>query len=98
MSGITRSSADLDPRRRRILYRAWRRGTREMDLLLGPFCDASLPDCNDEDVDALERLVDEPDHRLYAWLTGAEAVPAHHDTKLFGRLMAFHVHEAPRFR
>ena len=34
--------ATLDPRRRKILFRAWHRGMREVDLLLGPFADASL--------------------------------------------------------
>ncbi len=33
--GLVRTSADLDPRRRRILYRCWHRGIREMDLVLG---------------------------------------------------------------
>ena len=39
MSGTTRSSADLDVRRRRILFRSWHRGIREMDLLMGQFAD-----------------------------------------------------------
>jgi antitoxin CptB len=42
MTGTTRSSADLDPRRRRILVRAWRRGIREMDLVIGGFADAEI--------------------------------------------------------
>ena len=37
MTGSRRSSADLDPRRRKILFRAWHRGIREMDLLMGQF-------------------------------------------------------------
>ena len=39
MTGTPRTSADLDPRRRRLLVRAWRRGIREMDLILGGFAD-----------------------------------------------------------
>ena len=39
MTGTTRSSADLDPRRRKALFRSWHRGTREMDLILGGFAD-----------------------------------------------------------
>ena len=98
MSGLSRSSADLDPRRRRVLYRAWRRGTREMDLLMGSFCDVAIGACSEADVDALEELIEVPDHDLYAWLTGAEAVPAAHDTPVFDRLRAFHTHAAPRFQ
>jgi antitoxin CptB len=44
MTGTTRSSADLDPRRRRILVRAWRRGIREMDLVIGGFAEAETPE------------------------------------------------------
>ena len=97
MSGLSRSSADLDPRRRRVLYRAWRRGTREMDLLMGTFCDTALGDCSEADVDALEQLIEAADHDIYAWLTGAEPLPTAHDTPVFCRLRAFHTHIAPRY-
>src|SRR3712207_8529437 len=40
MSGSTRTSADLDVRRRKVLFRAWHRGIREMDLIMGRFADA----------------------------------------------------------
>ncbi|WP_171524420.1 succinate dehydrogenase assembly factor 2, partial [Acinetobacter baumannii] len=39
-TGTTRASADLDPRRRKILFRSWHRGTREMDLIMGRYADA----------------------------------------------------------
>ena len=42
MTGTTRSSSDLDPRRRKALFRSWHRGTREMDLVLGRFADAEI--------------------------------------------------------
>lgn len=47
MTGISRTSADLDPRRRRILFRAWHRGIREMDLILGQFAEAELSALSD---------------------------------------------------
>ena len=42
MTGSQKSSEGLDPRRRRLLFRAWHRGSREMDLIMGPFADAWL--------------------------------------------------------
>jgi antitoxin CptB len=39
MTGSNRTSAELSPRRRRILFRAWHRGIREMDLVFGQFAD-----------------------------------------------------------
>ena len=62
MSGTTRTSADLDIRRRQVLYRAWHRGMREMDLIMGRFADAEIGDLSDEDMAEFERLIEVPDH------------------------------------
>ena len=70
MTGSTRSSDGLDDRRKRILFRCWHRGTREMDLILGRFADAEIADLPDGDLAELERLIDVPDPDLYAALTG----------------------------
>ncbi len=89
------SSVDLDPRRRRILMRARRRGMREMDVLLGRFCDARLSSLEKADVEALERLLDVPDREAFAWLTGGEPLPGEYDTALFAKLKDFHTHARP---
>jgi antitoxin CptB len=86
MTGSDLSSAGLDARRRRILFRAWRRGMREMDLVMGQFADAHLPDLSEGELDAFERLLDAPDPSVLAWITGEEPVPAPYDTPLFARL------------
>jgi len=88
MSGNTLSSAGLDARRRRILFRAWRRGVREMDLVMGQFADANLPTLSEAELDEFERLLDAPDPELLAWITGEAATPAAFDTPLFARLRA----------
>ncbi len=95
MSGTTRSSADLDPRRRRILYRAWHRGMRETDLILGRFADAEIADLSEEALADLEALMEAPDPDLFRWLTGEAEVPKEHDTPVYRRLVAFHRHDAP---
>ena len=56
MTGLIRSSADLDERRRRILYRCWHRGIREMDLMLGQFAEREIAHFSDEELDALARF------------------------------------------
>ena len=91
MIGSDLSSAGLDARRRRILFRAWRRGMREMDLVMGHFADAELPAMSAAELDEFERLLDAPDPSVLAWITGEEPVPADHDTPLFARLR-----QAPR--
>ena len=70
MTGTTRSSGGLDDRRKRLLFRCWHRGTREMDLILGRFADAEIADMPDNELTELERLIELPDPDLYAAVTG----------------------------
>ncbi len=90
MTGASRSSDGLDPRRRRVLFRAWRRGTREMDLLLGRFADAYIATLDDDGLAALEALLEVPDADLFAWLTGRAPVEPVHATPLYHAIAAFH--------
>jgi Uncharacterized conserved protein len=92
MTGTQRTSAELDPRRRRILFRSWRRGTREMDLIMGGFADENLRDFTEEEVEEFERIIEVLDLDLYRWINGEEPVPAEYDTPLMRRLMAFQAH------
>lgn len=95
MSGTTRSSADLDVRRKQILYRAWHRGMREMDLIMGQFADAEIGTLSDEDVAEFERLIEVTDRDLLGWITGELETPSNYDTPLFRRLKSFHTHSSP---
>ena len=65
-------------RRKRLRLRCWRRGTREMDLILGRFADARLPELDPEMLAALEALLSENDNELYYWVSGREIVPVRH--------------------
>ena len=76
-------------RLRRLKIRCWRRGTKEMDLLLGPYADALLEGRTTTDLDAFEALTEEQDADLYAWITGAQPTPDVHAPAL-GALKAFH--------
>ncbi|WP_417411636.1 succinate dehydrogenase assembly factor 2 [Hoeflea sp.] len=89
MTGTTRSSADLDPRRRRILVRAWRRGIREMDLVIGGFADAEIATLSEIELDALELLMAEEDADIFRWVTGEAETPERFRTALFDRMRAY---------
>jgi antitoxin CptB len=89
MSGSTLTSADLDVRRRKILFRAWHRGTREMDLVMGRFADAALAGLSDRQLDEFERLIEVPDQDLFRWIMGEAEAPPDYDTPLFRQLKAF---------
>jgi antitoxin CptB len=86
MSGSMLSSSALDERRRRILFRAWRRGVREMDLIMGRFADVHLPTMTDDELAEFERLLDAPDTQALAWIMGGEPPPREFDTPLLARL------------
>ncbi len=88
MTGTTRSSGGLDDRRKRLLFRCWHRGTREMDLILGRFADSAIAALDEAELTELERLIEVPDPDLYAALTGEKAAPAEAGA-LFDRIRAF---------
>ena len=90
MTGTTLATNGLDPRRKRLLYRAWHRGTREMDLIVGRFADAHLTTLAETELDEFEHLIEVPDPDLYAALTGARALPEVEAGALFRRMKEFH--------
>ena len=77
-------------RRRRLLFRAWRRGVREMDLIVGRFADAFIDKFDETSLDDFERLIEVPNAELYAWVAGDETAPANHDTAVLRQLIGFH--------
>jgi antitoxin CptB len=89
MTGSTRSSGGLDDRRKRLLFRCWHRGTREMDLILGRFADAEIADLTEAELVQLERLIEVPDPDLYAALTGNLPPGSEYTGGLFDRIKCF---------
>jgi antitoxin CptB len=77
-------------RRRRLTFRAWHRGMREVDLLLGRFADASVPAMDEAGLAAFEAILDVPDREILAWIIGEAEVPPEYDTPFVRQLIAFH--------
>ena len=89
MTGVTLSSAGLDPRRRRILFRCWHRGLREMDLVFGQFAEAEIATLSDAELDELETVMGEEDNDLVRWVMETWPVPERFQTPMFQRIAAF---------
>ncbi len=89
MTGSTRSSDGLDDRRKRLLFRCWHRGTREMDLILGRFADAEIATLTDHEMTQLEDLIEVPDPDLYAAVSGNAELAPQYANGLFDRIKAF---------
>lgn len=83
------TSADLDERRRKLKFRAWRRGFREMDLLLGTFADQNLSGMSDDHLSEFERLLSTPDWEVFAWIVGQKPVPDNYKSDLLTEIMEF---------
>ena len=79
MSGDAREA-----RLKRMRMRSWRRGTKEMDLVLGPFADERLAAMDGPTLDLYEALLAEGDGELYAWVAGREAPPGRYATLIDG--------------
>lgn len=89
-TGSRISSEGLDARRRRLLFRSWHRGIREMDIVLGNFADAQLAGLSDAELDEYEAWLEIPDQLMFAYVNGAQPTPADVDAALFRKLLAFH--------
>lgn len=64
-----------EARLKRMRMRSWRRGTKEMDLILGTYADAHLERMGAEDLDLYDRLLHENDQDLLPWILGQRAAP-----------------------
>jgi antitoxin CptB len=81
---------DLAVRRRRLRFRAWHRGMREVDLLLGRFADAHVANLAADELGAFEALLEVPDQDVLDWLIGAGRAPAGPSEPFLRRVYAFH--------
>lgn len=61
---------------KKLIFRAWHRGTREMDLLIGTFTDKYVQQFNDEELSQFIQILERSDPDIYNWITGREAPPA----------------------
>ena len=81
---------DISVRRKKLRYRAWHRGTKEMDLVLGPYADANTEAMDEAQLDQLEALMNEEDPPLLKWVMGQEEPPENVDRAFLAKLIADH--------
>jgi antitoxin CptB len=81
----------LTLKRKKLLFRAWHRGTREADILLGRYAEAHLPQMNEAQVDQLAALMDEQDPDIYDWLIGVRPVPPEFAEYIIASLREFYL-------
>lgn len=77
---------EIEIRRKKALFRAQRRGFRELDLIFAAFAENHLARLEDPDLSQFEALLSVPDWQMFGWIMGHEAVPSTHDHSVFARL------------
>ena len=84
-----------EARRKRLFFRAQRRGFKEVDLIFGAFAEAHLAGLSEAELDEFEALLEAPDQEVYAWLRGRAPVPAAYDNEVFARLQGICQRKSP---
>lgn len=75
--------------RKRLIFRSWHRGTREIDLMLGKFAEAHLPQFSKQQLAAYDRFLNNSDPDIFSWITGQEPLPPAEDNEVTGILLKF---------
>jgi antitoxin CptB len=73
----------------RIAFRAWRRGFREADMVLGPYADQIAPTLSDADLVIFEDLINVEDQYLYGWIIERDPTPPEHQGPVMDSIRAF---------
>lgn len=78
---------DLDSLRKRLIFRSWHRGTREMDLIMGRFAEHAVPHMGEAELATYARLLEESDPDIYDWLCGRQPIPESSDSTILRHLI-----------
>ena len=84
----------MDARRKKLKFRAWHRGFRELDLLLGPFADEHIATLDQHELNMFEHLLEAPDWDTYAWVTGQSEAPTEMRGSVLTLLQSLHAQKS----
>ena len=79
---------DIDKKRKRLIFRSWHRGTREMDLLMGTFADRNVPSFDENLLEQYDEMLNCSDPDLYNWFSGRENPPANQVSDVLEKFLA----------
>ena len=77
-------------RLKKLSFRAWRRGFKEADIILGHFSDEALPRMSDAELDLFEVLLEVPDQDLYGWIIERDPTPVEHQSEIMTELNSYY--------
>lgn len=82
------SEETIENRRKRLTFRAWHRGTREMDLLMGSFADKYIGGFGTPELDIVEEILCTNDPDVYDWIIGRQTPPPELHSQVLALLLA----------
>lgn len=72
---LTADNTALSPRHKKLLFRAWHRGTREADLMVGRYAQEHVAQWDEDRLDLFEEFLDEADADIFDWVSGRQELP-----------------------
>ena len=81
-------SDPIEAKRKRLIFRSWHRGTKEMDLIMGSFADEHVPNFNETELEQYDQVLFENDPDLYNWISGRETKPVEKENPILDLLIA----------
>ena len=84
---MTKHAETPENMRKRLIYRSWHRGTREMDLIMGTFADENVPGFDGDALAQYDEILNHSDPDLYNWITGVETPPANYVCPVLEKLL-----------
>jgi antitoxin CptB len=84
------SANDREARLKKLSFRAWRRGFKEADIILGHFADDRLPTMSDAQLDLFEVLLEVPDQDLYGWIIERDPTPIEYQSEIMSELNSYY--------
>ncbi|MEM6780731.1 MAG: succinate dehydrogenase assembly factor 2 [Pseudomonadota bacterium] len=80
----------LENVKKRLIFRSWHRGTREMDLILGSFANTHVEGFTEEELALYDELLQNSDPDLYNWISGREELPDDKRDAVMEKVLAHH--------
>lgn len=95
-AGMTELTPQRQGRLARLKFRAWHRGTREADYMIGCFFDKFHAEWSEAEIDLFETMIEEEDVDIMAWALGTQSIPEEYRGALMDRMMKLDYVDIPR--
>ena len=79
----------LEKKRKRLIFRSWHRGMKEMDQIMGSFANDYVPKFSEEELDLYEEVLENSDPELYDWIFRHIDVPANKANLILNKLLEY---------